>query len=500
MICQHYVDSSNPSTFIKPTHLPLHPPDPDEYDPEDSAPSVRKLVRVDGSATLSAICDDEDDDDDDDDDDHFGIDGAEQVDEEEAVQVRSFGRSFGQVRLAAPTSPPTSSPQPHQKLPSRSKHRFDPPIVSTPPHLWQKDSALCIGSACDSADLEANDPNLHDDHPTSLDTTLHNRSPQRSLHQSHIPDRNCIASDPKHNQIHQHDFADPGENAEHWPQHLSPNDIRAAEKPKSRLVLPFARRSSAVASSKNGDTNSATAPDSGRVVSSLLCFPSRRATFRAPCLLRERHRDPESAINRADARTNSRTAHSLNSQSSQPHGTQPVLTSSSSRDTPLISSTTTTTTTPSDCPFGKETVKCSDICNHGTTQKKMVKNVSLQRDDWIEFTTSSNSGPRKTAWIVRLLSSGPLDMTVTRSRFDRENDDDDDEDFENACEERQWEGAPSKSDQLEPTRAQGSSGHVRSSVSTYFSPASVNRETDEAASVSSRRSGRRLWRLWPRRT
>lgn len=498
MICQRYIDSTNPSTLIEPNHLPLRLPDPDESDPEESPPSVRKLVRVDGSATLSAICDDEDDDDDDDDD-HFGIDGAEQVDEEEAVQVRSFGRSFGQVRLATSISPPTLSPQPHQKLPFRSKQRFDPPIVSTPPHLWQKDSALCIGSACDSADLEANDPNPDDHHPAPPDISLLDRSPHHSLHQSHIPDRNCIASDPKHNQLHQHDIVDSEQNAEHWPRHF-PHDICAAEKRKSRLVLPFSRRSSAVGSSRNGDTNSTTAPESGGVVSALLCFPSRRATFRAPCLLRERHRDPEAAINRADATTNSRTARAPSARPSQPHGTQPVLLSSSSRDAPHISSTTTTTTTPSDCQSRKEIDKCPDSCNHGTNRKKMVKNISLQRDDWIEFTTSSNSGPRKTAWIVRLLSSGPLDMTISRSRFDQENDDEDDDDFENTCEARQWEGAPSKHNQLEPTRAQGSSGHVRSSVSNYFSPTSVNGETDEAASVSSRRSGRRLWRLWPRRT
>lgn len=60
--------------------------------------STRRMVRVDGSAKLSTASGLADDDEDDDED-EFGIEGAERVDEEEALQVRSFGRSFARASL-----------------------------------------------------------------------------------------------------------------------------------------------------------------------------------------------------------------------------------------------------------------------------------------------------------------------------------------------------------------------------------------------------------------
>lgn len=477
MVYQHYTDSITLPNYTNPTHVPTHPLDPDEDNLDESAPSVRKLVRVDGSATLSAICDDDDDDDD---DDQFGIDGAEQVDEEEAVQVRSFGRSFGQVRLA-------STPQPQQKLPFRSKHRFDPPITSTPLHPWQKDSALCIGSACDSADLETNDIHTEDD-STPLDTTLQIQMSDHSLNQQQIPDRSCVANEPKPSVRYLRNVPDIDEDAENWPGVSCSAEICAAEKRKSRLLLPFSRRSSAVGSSRNGDNRSTTTTETGGIVSALMCFPSRRATFRTPCLTRDRHRDAEAIINGADAKCNTRFARGSTARPNQCHTCRPGLQCSSSRDTPLVRCSLTTTT---DCQSGKHSLKNSDsqIENNDTGQKKLVKNVSLQRDDWIEFTTSSNSGPRKAAWIVRLLSSGPLDMTASRSRFDQEIEDDDEDDYEYMRNETQKEGALSRIN-----------GHVRPSTSNYFSDSAGNGEIEEAVSVSSRRSGRRFWRLWPRRT
>eukprot|EP00177_Eucheuma_denticulatum_P006070 GFKZ01011070.1.p1 GENE.GFKZ01011070.1~~GFKZ01011070.1.p1 ORF type:complete len:552 (-),score=97.03 GFKZ01011070.1:983-2638(-) len=59
----------------------------------------RKMIRVDGSAKLSSASGLADDDFSEEEEDEFGIEGAERVDEEEAVQVRSFGRSFAKVSL-----------------------------------------------------------------------------------------------------------------------------------------------------------------------------------------------------------------------------------------------------------------------------------------------------------------------------------------------------------------------------------------------------------------
>ncbi|CDF35924.1 unnamed protein product [Chondrus crispus] len=67
---------------------------------DDDLRSSRRMIRVDGSAKLSSASGLNDDDFlDDDDDDGFGIEGAERVDEEEDIQVRSFGRSFARVSL-----------------------------------------------------------------------------------------------------------------------------------------------------------------------------------------------------------------------------------------------------------------------------------------------------------------------------------------------------------------------------------------------------------------
>lgn len=46
---------------------------------------------------------------------------------------------------------------------------------------------------------------------------------------------------------------------------------------------------------------------------------------------------------------------------------------------------------------------------HGKVKgRKMVKNVSLQRDDWIDFATSAST-PKRQPWLARLMSAGTMD-------------------------------------------------------------------------------------------
>lgn len=278
---------------------------------EDDLHLSRKMVRVDGSAKLSSasgLADDEDD--------AFGIEGAEEVDEEEAVQVRSFGRSFARVRLK------------------------------------------------DGEDVIIRDPRRKDTDHTNAN------------HEDDISKVERMTTDVDMNE----------RDGEKWADLVS---IKSAPpRRKSRLKIAFTRRSSSSSANKSrrrsgnlqghgndesddGESDICTESDFGPGT----CFPHRKTALlrqRAKTLSGDRPYKPRRK-SLAHIPGTSKGRHKRSATIADP-GTLVAV------------------------PDMEEQVEAE------RETRRMVKNVSLQRDDFIEFATNAASR-QKHPWLVRLVSS-----------------------------------------------------------------------------------------------
>lgn len=287
----------------------------------------RKMIRVDGSAKLSSASGLADEDFSGDDEDEFGIEGAERVDEEEAVQVRSFGRSFAKVSLR------------------------------------------------DGEDVIIRDPRKKDDRKGNVAFAEVTEEVEGREYSGQVADgdRNTDGS-------------------------TRPNaDITICRSTppqrKSKMKITFARRSSNTSSKqdsavvamnvvalRDGDGLRDDVSESAYTESDYgppSCFPSRRTT-----LLRQRARTITGE--RSSSGSRRRSFFSVIGDRGK-HGRHGCGRSGE-----------------------REVVAIPDMDAEVRAQREggqgMVKNVSLQRDDWIEFATNQAS-QQKHPWLVRLVSS-----------------------------------------------------------------------------------------------
>lgn len=183
---------------------------------------------------------------------------------------------------------------------------------------------------------------------------------------------------------------------------------------RSRLMLAFGKRSSAVSSRMEdiagpADSGSRLAgegsSDAVMAHSSILCFPSRRVTTRG----RGRGPDREISAPRRGAFGWSESESQARAKTCETGACERLesFDGVSDSDT-LFPHDVDGEDIPADrvetaMPRlqGVQTVRIDG--RHGR-DRRMVKNVSMQRDDWIEFATSGNRS-RKQPWLARILSS-----------------------------------------------------------------------------------------------
>ncbi|CAN8070487.1 unnamed protein product, partial [Agarophyton chilense] len=269
----------------------------------------RKLIRVDGSAKLSTASGVLDSSDDEHPSDEFNIDGAEPVEEEQAVQLASFGSALPHIPLH-----PQQQQQQQQQL-----HSSLAPI------------------------------------PSSSNTTPDRQRPNPSNSKA----RTMPLSRPC--------------NADALQQHIlngcHPVDSAPSKRP-SRLRLTFFRSPSArrAAGTRRGEHSPAVHDED--VIeqrmgsfSSISCFSTRRSSAR----LRSMRAD------RVDARPSA----------------------APSRGAAAAATTTN---------MGAQ---AQMVAVPEFEARRMVKNISLQRDDFIDFTTNGrNTAVKRAPWLTRLVSGG----------------------------------------------------------------------------------------------
>lgn len=299
-------------------------------DDEHHPSSARRLVRVQGSAKLSSasgLADDSDLEE----EDEFAIEGAEEVDEEEAVNVRSFGRSFARVCLKEDAD--RSFPQ--------------------KPTKWEKHKSQV------SFDVPEAKPSQHEESRTD---------------QASASDCASAASAP----ITQ----------KKPPQQGLPACKSAPPSRKSRLRLTFARRPSTADTREPRSGMGPRAATSVNVsednVIRLSCFPIRRA----PSRLRTKSGDIRSGLlhrTRTARDDSTRTATAANSNEPNQLLAVPEFTVDDRRS------------------------------SRTRKNRKMVENVSMQRDDFIDFATNSPHRQRS-QWLSRLISHDGADSEASSVR------------------------------------------------------------------------------------
>lgn len=303
---------------------------------EEDLRASRKMIRVDGSAklsTASGLGDESDNSE----DDEFGIEGAERVDEEEAVHVRSFGRSFAHVRLND--------------------------VVAN-----HHDEAYSIHSS-DHGRPEVSFNLPHNDHSSvrSVGVQDHDGNPSCS------PSFDNAQGSPVCEILHESKSVPP--------------------KKKSKLKLTFVRRASMVRSrrskeksfSKTG-TDMVVAEPELNAFSGVSCFPTRRTTVMKP------------RIKSSDA----------------PRASLPSC-------GPCVGDTSVAEEGNSQMGLSEHATQLMVVpdmevrAGRGNGRATIVKNVSMQRDDWIDFATNGSQKQRP-PWLTRLTSHNRAESTCSSKR------------------------------------------------------------------------------------
>lgn len=292
----------------------------------------RKLIRVDGSAklsTASGLGDEEDQPE----EDEFRIEGAERVDEEEAVNVRSFGRSFARVCLSDGT-PDVIVPDPHHTIPHVSVVAFAD--SEDEPHVRKNSSAKSrknstAGKGILSGTMSHNEP------LTEVFTASKSAPPRRkSRVRGTFTRRSSVAN---------------------------------ARKPKGRTSRQL--------------TENVHDDDSDvETMMSLSCFPSRK-----------------SAASKSKSKNIDGTGHTL---------LQVCARKDRAEDSDISKHTTNQNAQVLAVPD-------MDVRKNRSKSRKMVKNISLQHDDWIDFTTNA-SRKQRPPWLQRLVSSNMAESPSSTPR------------------------------------------------------------------------------------
>lgn len=301
---------------------------------DDDLISVRRMIRVDGSAKLSSASG-LGDDDFPAEEDEFGIEGAERVEEEEAVQVRSFGRSFAKVWLR-------DGEDVIIKDPRREKRQSE--VTFAAEH--EDERREYIGDVGD-ATTEHDDDN--EEEPSCQDLVISKSAPPRRKSRLKIPLTRWSSTD------------------------SSSKPVESQPVKPSRGAKEGSTRGNAEDNENESDalTESDFGPGS--------CFPNRKTTLlrqRAKTMAGER---PPQGQRRRSLCYVSGGRRARNCKDSKVGKERTVVA----------------------VPDMDEEVRGQ---NRDKEERKMVKNVSLQRDDWIEFATNA-AKRQKHPWLVRLVSS-----------------------------------------------------------------------------------------------
>lgn len=327
-----------------------HETDSETSSDEEDPLSPRRMVRVDGSARLSSASGlNGDDFDTDEDEDEFGIEGAERVEEEEAIQVRSFGRAFARVCLKDGTEDKIiPDPRRNDMTGNENDDERNGVAFANDSTVEKKPSGEEIIAVGASAKLQSATS-------THIDTRQADR--ERMAASKSTPPRR-----------------------------------------KSRLRITFTRRSSAAGRRASGGSGSEDSNDgkSRNVLrgnmSALGCFPNRRT------MLSRKNKD-------LDSRTGALST-------CDPGIVTPVgnldrnVTEYSAAKPPKGKFSSTAPTTP------EEIAKAAQE----SAKRKIVKNISLQRDDWIDFATNAAQRQRQ-PWLIRLVSSSGNESTASGGRY-----------------------------------------------------------------------------------
>lgn len=310
--------------------------------------SSRRMIRVDGSAKLSSASGLADDDMFN--DDEFGIEGAEKVDEEEAIQVRSFGRSFARVSLKDGGGDDIIIPDPRRGPQRRSGVAFTEP----------SDDEKRKGTIAKSQKERVTDPLFVDeDDDTYQDIFFSKSAPPRRKSKIRIA------------------FTRRSSNASSCKKSGEVGGKLSMRKPKQEEVEDVVVETSIKDDSDTENTG-------------MSCFPSRKA-------IATKQRGKVSA---SESRSKSHPATNMERGSPEIRRNQGVQ-----KDMGQLVSVPDMTK-----------VVMGDRERKPKKDRHMVKNVSLQRDDWIDFATNAK---QRNSWLVRLVSNnsaaGPADASPSSS-------------------------------------------------------------------------------------
>lgn len=317
--------------------------------------SSRRMIRVDGSAKLSSASGLGDEDflvE----DDEFGIEGAERVDEEEAIQVRSFGRSFAKVSLKDGEDVIIRDPRKRDK--ARSEVAFALPEVD-------KDGKRRSSSTRVPDRPRAMGSNGEDASEPEMNTCRSDPPRRKSRLRMTFTKRAATANAVKNAEL---------KSTERRSMDRKSGDRRSVERgslERQSIDRVLARRNMEpdIELSSNSDSERAAVGS---------CFPTRKTT-----LLRQRTKSatPDAvagvALEGVPERQKSRI------------GWRGRRTAKNVGQLVAIPDM-------NNAAQGRK--------RNASPERKIVKNVSLQHDDWIDFATNAARGQRH-PWFVRVLSN-----------------------------------------------------------------------------------------------
>lgn len=330
---------------------------------DDDFRSSRRMVRVDGSAKLSSASGlNEDDFFDDEDEDEFGIEGAERVDEEEDIQVRSFGRSFARVSLKDGEDVIIRDPRKREK--ANSEVAFVLPEEREDGHSRRRSSSVRVPDRPRPAQSDG-DASRPYEMNTSHSDPPRRKSRMRMTFNKRAATANTVKSTQRKSAGRK--------SSDYSPVGRTSVDCEVpVRKSMDRVLATRPMRPDVDMASDTDSESMATAS----------CFPSRKGT-----LLRHRTR------------------------SSTPN-VEPHTSVDGSRPTPAKSMLR---------GWGRKAAESSgqlvvppDMSNiragprrSPSPERKIVKNVSLQKDDWIDFATNAARSQRH-PWLIRVLSNNRM--------------------------------------------------------------------------------------------
>lgn len=305
--------------------------------------SSRKMIRVDGSAKLSSASGLADEDflvE----DDEFGIEGAERVDEEEAIQVRSFGRSFARVSLKDGEDVIIRDPRKREK--SRSEVAFAIPEDGK----RRSSSARAADRPRDTEVPGSGEDGLQQDFATCRSDPPRRKSRIRITFTKRSSTANSVR------------------NAERKSVDRKSADRRSLDRKSVDQALATRQMEPEVEMSSDSDTET---------TGTMSCFPTRKTTF-----LRQR--------------TKSTTVDAVPGIAMEGVPEQRSKSGWLGRKTAKNVGQLVAMPDMSDVAKGRK--------RSPSPERKIVKNVSLQHDDWIDFATNAARGQRH-PWLVRVLSN-----------------------------------------------------------------------------------------------